>query len=129
MRASCRRGIAGIRPGSQAQAASSHHHRQNTASHDWHGTTPVLRKILEDTGCFEVRVMKEFRGAGPETPAPYDVVILSYYDGRKPDLRWGERPTTRGWPPPWTAGRNTRSSAASTGALTTATIRQGTITP
>ena len=64
---------------------------QNTASHDWHGTTPVLRKLLEDTGRFEVRVTEEFRGAGPETLAPYDVVVLSYYDGRKPELRWGER--------------------------------------
>jgi len=64
---------------------------QNTASHDWHGTTPVLRKLLEDTGRFEVRVDEEFRGAGAETLAPYDVVVLSYYDGRKPELRWGER--------------------------------------
>jgi type 1 glutamine amidotransferase len=64
---------------------------QNTASHDWHATTPVLRKLLEDTGRFEVRVTEEFRGAGPETLAPYDVVLLSYYDGRKPELRWGDR--------------------------------------
>jgi len=64
---------------------------QNTASHDWHATTPVLRKILEDTGKFEVRVTEEFRGAGPETLAPYDLVILSYYDGGKPQLRWGDR--------------------------------------
>ncbi|HEY1337929.1 MAG TPA: ThuA domain-containing protein [Bryobacteraceae bacterium] len=67
---------------------------QNTASHDWHGTTPVLRKLLEDTGRFEVRVTEEFRGAGAETLAAYDVVILSYYDGRKPELRWGERTET-----------------------------------
>jgi uncharacterized protein len=64
---------------------------QNTASHDWHGTTPVLRRLLEDTGRFEVRVTEEFRGAGKETLAPYDVVVLSYYDARKPELRWGER--------------------------------------
>src|SRR5262249_57282828 len=64
---------------------------QNTTSHDWHGTTPVLRKLLEDTGRFEVRVTEEFRGAGKETLAPYDVVVLSYYDARKPELRWGER--------------------------------------
>ena len=31
--------------------------------HDWRATTPVLRKILEDTGRFEVRVTEEFRGA------------------------------------------------------------------
>ncbi len=64
---------------------------QNTASHDWRATTPVLRKLLEDTGRFEVRVTEDFRGAGPETLAPYDVVIVNYYDGRKPELRWGDR--------------------------------------
>lgn len=64
---------------------------QNTAGHDWRATTPVLRKILEDTGKFEVRVTEEFRGAGPETLAPYDLVVLSYYDAGKPQLRWGER--------------------------------------
>jgi type 1 glutamine amidotransferase len=67
---------------------------QNTPNHDWHGTTPVLRKLLEDSGRFEVRVTEEFRGAGAETLAPYDVVILSYFDGRKPALRWGERADT-----------------------------------
>jgi hypothetical protein len=64
---------------------------QNTASHDWRVTTPALRKMLEDTGRFEVRVIEEFRGACPETLAPYDVVIVNYYDARKPELRWGER--------------------------------------
>jgi len=57
--------------------------------HDWRATTPVLREMLEATGRFEVRVTEEFRGAGPETLAPYDLVILNYYDKRKPDLRWG----------------------------------------
>ncbi|MEK7405795.1 MAG: ThuA domain-containing protein [Acidobacteriota bacterium] len=59
--------------------------------HDWRGTTPVLRKILEDTGKFEVRVTEEFRGGGPETLAPYDLVVLNYYERRRPELRWGER--------------------------------------
>jgi type 1 glutamine amidotransferase len=62
--------------------------------HDWRATTPVLRKLLEDSGRFEVRVTEEFRGAGAETLAPYDVVILNYYDGNKPALRWGERADT-----------------------------------
>ena len=35
--------------------------------HNWKGTTPLLRKILEDTSKFEVRVTEEVRGAGPET--------------------------------------------------------------
>lgn len=57
--------------------------------HDWKGTTPVLRKILEDTGKFDVRVTEEFRGAGPATLAPYDVVIVNYSDGGRPERRWG----------------------------------------
>lgn len=32
--------------------------------HDWRGVTPLLKKQLEDTGKFEVRVTEEFRGAG-----------------------------------------------------------------
>ena len=59
--------------------------------HDWRATTPVLRRMLEDTKRFEVRVIEEFRGGGPETLAPYDLVVLNYYDGNKPALRWGAR--------------------------------------
>ena len=59
--------------------------------HDWRATTPALRKILEDTGRFEVRVSEEFRGAGPETLAPYDLIILNYFERRRAELRWGER--------------------------------------
>lgn len=59
--------------------------------HDWRSTTPELRKVLEDTGRFEVRVTEEFRGAGPETLAPYDLVVLNYFERRKPELWWGER--------------------------------------
>lgn len=60
--------------------------------HKWRETTPFLRDRLEETGRFEVRVVEEFRGAGPETLAPYDVVILNYSDWRKKSgLRWGDR--------------------------------------
>jgi type 1 glutamine amidotransferase len=59
--------------------------------HNWRGTTPLLRKILEDTEKFEVRITEEFRGAGPETLAPYDLVVLNYFDGGRPERRWGER--------------------------------------
>jgi uncharacterized protein len=59
--------------------------------HDWRGTTPLLRKALEDSGRFTVRVNEEFRGAGPETLAPYELVVLNYFDLRKPEMRWGER--------------------------------------
>jgi type 1 glutamine amidotransferase len=59
--------------------------------HNWKGTTPLLRKILEDTEKFEVRVTEEFRGAGPETFAPYDLLVLNYFEGGRPERRWGER--------------------------------------
>jgi type 1 glutamine amidotransferase len=55
--------------------------------HDWRGTTPVMREILEQTGKFDVKVTEEFRGAGPETLAPYDLAIVNYYGPRA----WGER--------------------------------------
>ncbi len=60
-------------------------------AHDWRSDTPWLRQLLEKTGRFEVRVVEEFRGAGPETLAPYDVVVLNYFERRRPELRWGER--------------------------------------
>ncbi|MGE0449831.1 MAG: ThuA domain-containing protein [Vicinamibacterales bacterium] len=59
--------------------------------HDWRGTTPLLRKALEDTQKFEVRVTEEFRGAGPETLAPYDLVVLNYFERGRPELRWGAK--------------------------------------
>jgi uncharacterized protein len=63
--------------------------------HNWRGTTPILRKILEDTEKFEVHVTEEFRGGGPETLAPYDLVVLNYQDrGNRPELRWGTRADT-----------------------------------
>lgn len=58
--------------------------------HDWRGVTPFLRKALEDTGLFEVRVTEEFRGATVASLAPYQLVVVNYFDGRKPELRWGE---------------------------------------
>lgn len=57
--------------------------------HDWRGTTPLLRKILEDTGLFEVRVIEDFRGASAETLRPYDLVVLNYFERRMPEWWWG----------------------------------------
>jgi hypothetical protein len=37
--------------------------------HDWRGTTPVLKKILEDTGRFEVRINEEFGERGRDARA------------------------------------------------------------
>lgn len=60
--------------------------------HYWRETTPELKNALEGTGKFEVRVTEEFRGSGPETLAPYDLVVVNYYDrGQDPQWRWGER--------------------------------------
>ena len=58
--------------------------------HDWRGTTPILEQILESTDKFEVRVNEEFRGAGPESLAPYNLLIVNYYNRGAQD-RWGDR--------------------------------------
>jgi len=50
------------------------------SNHKWAATTPVLREVLEQTDRFEVRVNEEVRGNGPETFAPYDVLLLNYND-------------------------------------------------
>lgn len=58
--------------------------------HDWRGTTPLLKQALETTGRFEVRIIEEVRGIGPETLAPYDLLVVNYYNRGAPD-RWGDR--------------------------------------
>ncbi len=47
-------------------------------NHDWRATTPLLRTMLLNTGCFDVRVNEEPTGMTSATLAPYDVVILNY---------------------------------------------------
>jgi hypothetical protein len=54
-------------------------------NHDWRATTPFLKKILLDTGRFDVRVNEEPAGASPATLAPYDLLVLDYCGAR-----WGE---------------------------------------
>jgi type 1 glutamine amidotransferase len=58
--------------------------------HDWRGTTPILKQQLESTGRFEVRIIEEVRGIGPETLAPYDVAVVNYYNRGAQD-RWGDK--------------------------------------
>ena len=58
--------------------------------HDWRATTPSLRRTLEETEKFEVRVVEEFRGGTAEMLAPYSVVILNYYN-RNAQERWSDR--------------------------------------
>jgi len=54
-------------------------------NHDWRTTTPFLRKILVDSGRFDVRVEEEPAGVTEATLAAYDVLVIDY-DGP----RWGE---------------------------------------
>jgi type 1 glutamine amidotransferase len=55
-------------------------------NHDWRATTPVLRKMLEDTGRFIVHVTYRPERCTAEKLAHYDVLLSNY--NRKE--RWGE---------------------------------------
>jgi hypothetical protein len=59
--------------------------------HDWKTVSPLLKKALEDTGRFDVRVVEEFRGGGPESLEGYDLVVLNYYDANRPEFQWSDR--------------------------------------
>lgn len=54
-------------------------------NHDWRATTPFLRKILLDSGRFDVRVNEEPAGLTGETLAAYNVLVLDYNGPR-----WGK---------------------------------------
>jgi len=47
-------------------------------NHDWRTTTPFLKKVLLDSGRFDVRVEEEPAGITPATLAAYDVIVLDY---------------------------------------------------
>lgn len=53
-------------------------------NHDWRTTTPELRRILLDTGRFDVRVIEEPAGVTAETLSAYQVLVLDYNGPR-----WG----------------------------------------
>jgi type 1 glutamine amidotransferase len=57
--------------------------------HDWQKTTPALRKMLDETGLFDVSVVTMPAGAGASAVVPdfskYQVVVLNY---DAPDDRW-----------------------------------------
>jgi uncharacterized protein len=55
---------------------------QLSAEHD-PKSSALLRRMLESTGRFKVRITEEFRGCTAETLASYDLVILNY-DGDFP---------------------------------------------
>jgi type 1 glutamine amidotransferase len=46
--------------------------------HDWSSTTPLLRRLLADSGRFDIRVCETPSGITPETLAPFDVVVSDY---------------------------------------------------
>ena len=54
-------------------------------NHDWRTTTPYLRKLLTDSGRFDVRVEEEPAGVTAATLANFDVLILDYQGPR-----WGD---------------------------------------
>lgn len=53
-------------------------------NHDWRASTAHLRRILEATGRFDVRVTEEPAGLTAETLRPYDVLVSDYCGPR-----WG----------------------------------------
>jgi type 1 glutamine amidotransferase len=67
-------------------------------NHDWRATTPVLRKILEDTGLFQVDVVTsppkggDFSAFNPEF-TKYQVVVSNYNEYPTGD-KWPERVKT-----------------------------------
>jgi len=62
--------------------------------HRWRDASARLRALLEDAGVFDVKVNEEFTGAGAETLAAYDAVVLNYFGAKAPsqeEARWGRR--------------------------------------
>jgi type 1 glutamine amidotransferase len=62
--------------------------------HRWREASTHLRALLEGTDIFDVKITEEFTGAGPETLASYDAVVLDYFGARSPsqtEARWGDR--------------------------------------
>lgn len=54
-------------------------------NHDWRSTTPHLRRLLVDSGRFDVRVVEEPAGITAQTLAAYDLVVSDYCGPR-----WGD---------------------------------------
>jgi hypothetical protein len=46
--------------------------------HDWRATTPFLRRILEDTGRFDVRICETPAELSAKTLADFDVLVEHY---------------------------------------------------
>lgn len=62
----------------------------DVAGHDWRRVSPQLKRALEESGRFDVKVTEEPRGITARTFEGYDLAVLNYYDQRDPAKRWGE---------------------------------------
>jgi len=66
---------------------------RNSFEHDWRGTSNAIRRMLEDTGRFEVHVTEDFRGASARTLTRCDGVLINYLGrwnhGDPAEQRWG----------------------------------------
>ena len=51
---------------------------QNSYEHDWTGVNNLLRKQMQDTGRFDVRVTEDFDQGNLAMLKRYDVVLLNY---------------------------------------------------
>lgn len=51
---------------------------QNSYEHDWTGVNNLLRKQMQDTGRFDVRVIEDFDEGSLAMLKDYDVVLLNY---------------------------------------------------
>lgn len=52
------------------------------SNHDWRTTTPQLKKLLEQTGRFEVRVNEEASACSNESLVAYGVLVVDYHGPR-----------------------------------------------
>jgi type 1 glutamine amidotransferase len=69
------RGIAGDDPGRSAGAAVRVLIITGKGEHDWRATVPFMRRILADTGRFDVRVCEAPDGLTARTLAAFDVLV------------------------------------------------------
>jgi type 1 glutamine amidotransferase len=53
-------------------------------NHDWRTSTPFLRRLLVDSGRFDVRVTEAVDGLTRDTLAPYDVLVMDHGGPRWP---------------------------------------------
>lgn len=66
----------------------------NSYEHDWTGVDETLRRLLQDSGRFDVRVIEDFDHGNLATLKDFDVVILNY------SSRWVyDDPTEHRWSP------------------------------